>query len=63
MFKYRKREYVAKHVKDGQEKKVLLGVHDRDYRDNGRLAKDPSHLDYSTLNRAYKVQRYNYMNS
>ncbi len=54
---------MAKHVKDGQEKKVLLGVHDRDYRDNGRLAKDPSHLDYSTLNRAYKVQRYNYMNS
>ncbi len=48
---------MAKHVKDGREKKVLLGVHDRDY-NNGRLAENPSKLDYETLNRAYEVKRY-----
>ncbi len=53
---------MAKHVKDGREKKVLLGVHDRDY-NNGWMAENPSKLDYETLNRAYEAKRYNYMNS
>ncbi len=34
------------------EKKVLEGVHARDYH-NGNLAKKPSKLDYKTLNMAY----------
>ncbi|XP_064387238.1 uncharacterized protein LOC135335603 isoform X4 [Halichondria panicea] len=52
--KYRKRSSVAKHVEDERERKVLLGVHDRDYH-NGQLAENPSKLDYETLNRAYEV--------
>ena len=55
--KYRKRSSVAKHVEDERERKVLLGVHDRDYH-NGQLAENPSKLDYETLNRAYEVIRY-----
>ncbi len=43
---------MAKHVTDERERKMLLGVHHRDYR-NGQLAENPSKLDYETLNRAY----------
>ncbi len=48
---------MAKYVKDERERKVLFGVHDRDY-SNGELAENPSKLDYETLNRAYEVIRY-----
>ena len=44
-------------VRDEQERKVLLGVHDRDYH-NGNLAENPSKLDYETLNRAYEIPRF-----
>ena len=57
LLKYRDRAYIAKHVTDDRERKVLLGVHDRDYH-NGQLAEKPSKLDYETLSRAYKVPRY-----
>ncbi len=50
MPEYRKRSDVV-NVSE-QERKVLLGVHDRDY-NNGNLAKQPSELDYETLNKAY----------
>ncbi len=49
---YRNRANVAKHVTDELERRVLLGVHTRDYH-NGQLAENPSRLDYETLNRAY----------
>ena len=55
--KYRKRSYVAKHVEDELERKVLLGVHDHDH-SNGELAENPSKLDYETLNTAYERIRY-----
>ncbi len=35
------------------EKKVLEGVHARDYCTHGQQAEDPSDLDYETLNKAY----------
>ncbi len=38
-----------------RERKVLKGVHDRDYRTGGRQAENPSVLDYETLNNAYKM--------
>ncbi|XP_064387310.1 uncharacterized protein LOC135335654 isoform X6 [Halichondria panicea] len=50
--KYRKRADVAKHVTNERDRKVLFGVHDRDYH-NGRQAENPSNLDYETLNGAY----------
>ncbi len=37
------------------ERKVLEGVHARDYRTGGRQAEHPSLLDYKTLNNAYKT--------
>ncbi len=43
---------MAKYVKDERERKVLFGVHERDYH-NGQLAENPSKLDYETLNGAY----------
>ncbi len=43
---------MAKHVTDERDRKVLFGVHDRDYH-NGQLAENSSKLDYKTLNRAY----------
>ncbi len=50
---------MVEHVKDEREKEVLLGVHKRDYRNNGvLLAENPSKLDYKTLNEAYKAIRY-----
>ena len=39
-------------VRNERERKVLLGVHKRDYH-NGNLAENPSKLDYETLNRDY----------
>ncbi|XP_064387065.1 uncharacterized protein LOC135335465 isoform X4 [Halichondria panicea] len=54
LLKYQNRSNVAKYVKDERERKVLFGVHDRDY-SNGELAENPSKLDYETLNRAYEV--------
>ena len=57
LLKYQNRSNVAKYVKDERERKVLFGVHDRDY-SNGELAENPSKLDYETLNRAYEVIRY-----
>ncbi len=60
MPEYRKRSDVV-NVRDERERKVLLGVHDRDY-SNGNLAKQPSRLDYETLNKAYsnKVKVYGF---
>ncbi len=44
-------------VRNERERKVLLGVHNRDYQ-NGKQAEDPSELDYKTLNRAYEIPRF-----
>ena len=44
-------------VRNERERKVLLGVHKRDYH-NGNLAEKPSKLDYETLNRAYEIPRF-----
>ncbi|XP_064387495.1 uncharacterized protein LOC135335838 [Halichondria panicea] len=49
---YHKSANVAK-VRNERERKVLFGVHKRDYH-NGNLAEKPSKLDYETLNRAYE---------
>ncbi len=53
MPKYRDLTNVRTDLND-LERKVLEGVHARDYRTGGLQAEDPSLLDYETLNNAYE---------